>query len=161
MTFSTADISDDLHPQVKYVEPIFKSYGAKLKFFGPVKTIKCFEDNSLVKQNLFLPGDNRVLVVDAGGSKRRAMLGDMLATAAIENNWAGIILYGLIRDTAIINQLNIGVRALGTLPLKSKKQGLGQEDIKLGFAGATFNPGDYLYADEDGIIVLKTEYKDA
>jgi regulator of ribonuclease activity A len=158
MTFATADISDELHPNVQYVEPIFKTFGNKIKFHGKIKTIKCFEDNSLVKQALFTDGNNQVLVVDAGGSIRCAMLGDMLAAAAVKNNWAGIIMHGLIRDSVIVNTLDIGVRALGTLPLKSEKQGIGQEDKEVRFAGVTFTPGNYLYADEDGIIVLKEKH---
>jgi len=160
LTFATADISDALHPKLQYVEPIFKSYGAQEKFFGPIKTIKCYEDNSLVKEALFSTGAGQVLVVDAGGSKRCAMLGDMLATAALKNGWAGIIMFGLIRDSAIINTLDIGVRALGTLPLKSEKKGVGEKNIDVRFAGVNFIPGYFVYADSDGIIVVEKEYAD-
>jgi regulator of ribonuclease activity A len=151
---TTADISDILHPNVQYLAPIYKSYGKKTNFAGRIWTIKCFEDNSLVRQTLATPGENRVLVVDAGGSKRCAMLGDNLATLAIDNNWAGIVIYGLIRDSAIINTLPIGVKALGTLPLKSVKNNTGAENIIVQFSNVTFTPDKYLYADEDGVIVV-------
>jgi regulator of ribonuclease activity A len=151
----TSDISDQLHPNVQYVEPTYNCYGAKMDFFGPIYTIKCFEDNSLVREVLDTDGQGRVLVVDAGGSKRCAMLGDQLAAKAVKNNWSGVIIYGLIRDSEMINEMPIGVRALGTHPLKSIKKGLGETGLTLCFSGVNFIPGDYLYADQDGIIVVK------
>ncbi|MBT7127307.1 MAG: ribonuclease E activity regulator RraA, partial [Candidatus Thioglobus sp.] len=120
-----------------------------------IHTIKCFEDNSLVREVLDTNGQGRVLVVDAGGSKRCAMLGDQLAAKAVKNNWSGVIIYGLIRDSEMINEMPIGVRALGTHPLKSIKKGLGEVGLTLCFSGVNFIPGDYLYADQDGIIVVK------
>jgi len=151
----TCDISDLLHPEVQYLEPVYQSFGGKASFNGRIHTVKCFEDNSLVREKVFSKGDGCVLVVDAGGSRRCAMLGDMLAAKAVENGWQGVIMFGLIRDSADINQMDIGVKALGTLPLKSVKKGAGEADIELNFSGVTFTPGEYLYADEDGVIVVK------
>ena len=152
LPFKTADLSDD-HSDCQYVEPIFYSYGASSQFSGLIRTIKCFEDNSLVRETLATTGDGCVLVVDAGGSKRCAMLGDLLAANAVKNGWSGIIMNGLIRDSVDINSMNIGVRALGTFPLKSIKEGVGKSDLVVKFAGVEFHPGHYVYADEDGIIV--------
>jgi len=151
----TCDISDELHPQVQYLEPGYQSFGAKASFDGLIQTVKCFEDNSLVREKVSSKGTGCVLVVDAGGSKRCAMLGDMLAAKAVENGWQGIVMYGLIRDTADINQMDIGVKALGAYPLKSVKKGAGEKDIEVTFSGVTFTPGEYLYADEDGVITIK------
>ncbi|MEJ6559041.1 MAG: ribonuclease E activity regulator RraA [Gammaproteobacteria bacterium] len=151
----TSDISDQLHPNVQYLEPIYNGYGAKIDFFGVIHTIKCFEDNSLVREVLDTDGQGRVLVVDAGGSRRCAMLGDQLAAKAVKNNWSGIVIYGLIRDSEMINKMSIGVRALGTHPLKSIKKGVGEQSLSLSFSGVNFVPGDYLYADQDGVIIVK------
>ena len=151
----TSDISDQLHPNVQYLEPIYNGYGAKIDFFGVIHTIKCFEDNSLVREVLDTDGQGRVLVVDAGGSRRCAMLGDQLAAKAVKNNWSGVVMYGLIRDSEMINKMPIGIRALGTHPLKSIKKGAGEKDLDLSFSGVNFVPGDYLYADQDGVIVVK------
>lgn len=128
------------------------SFGGHSKFSGRISTIKCFEDNSLVREAVGEPGEGRVLVVDAGGSKRCAMLGDLLAAKAVENGWSGVLMYGLIRDSADINQMALGVKALGTYPLKSVKKGIGERDVTVKFAGVRFVPGHYLYSDEDGIV---------
>lgn len=152
---ATCDISDELHPNVQYLEPGYQSYGGNLEFCGEIYTIKCFEDNSLVRETVATEGRGRVLVVDAGGSKRCAMLGDLLAAKAVKNNWAGVIMYGLIRDSKEINKMPIGVRALGTYPLKSVKKGIGEENVIVTFSGVKFVPGEYVYADQDGVIVVK------
>jgi regulator of ribonuclease activity A len=151
MSFKTADLCD-AHADVQVCEPVFRDFGGNLRFSGPVSTIKCFEDNSLVRQAVNEPGDGRVLVVDAGGSMRCAMLGDLLAAAAVANGWSGVVMYGLIRDSAEIGGMALGVKALGTLPLKSVKRGIGERDVPVRFAGVTFTPGDHVYADEDGLI---------
>ena len=153
--YKTCDISDLLHPQVQYLNLGYKFFGAKKSFSGRIQTVKCFEDNSLVREKVHSNGVGCVLVVDAFGSKRCAMLGDMLAAKAVENGWQGIVIHGLIRDSADINKMDIGVRSLGSLPLKSVKKGAGEVDIELNFSGVTFTPGEYLYADEDGVIVIK------
>jgi len=155
MNKTTCDISDKLHPEVQYLKPIYKSYGAKTSFSGRIVTVKCYEDNSLVETALRTNGKDSVLVIDAGGSMNCAMLGDKRVTDAINNEWEGILVHGLIRDSATINSMEIGVRALGVCPLKSAKKGVGDSNITVNFSGVTFNPGEYLYADEDGVIVVK------
>lgn len=153
MTFKTADLCDTYSASLAIAEPGFISYGGEAVFSGQISTIKCFEDNSKVREQLSTPGEGRVLVVDAGGSRRCAMLGDLLAAKGVDNGWAGVIMYGMIRDSHDISQMPIGVMALGTHPLKSEKKNIGEVDVPVHFAGVTFNPGDYLYADHDGIVV--------
>ena len=155
MYYKTCDISDQFHPQVQYLEPKYLSYGAKENFSGKIVTVKCFEDNSLVREALSLSGRNSVLVVDAGASMNCAMLGDRLASMAISNQWEGILINGLIRDSEQINQMEIGVRALGVHPLKSVKRGIGETNLALNFSGVNFIPDEYLYADEDGVVIVK------
>jgi regulator of ribonuclease activity A len=132
---------------------MLSNFGGREQFCGPIVTVKCFEDNSMVKQLVGTPGDGRVIVVDAGGSLRRACLGDMLAEQAAENGWAGLIIYGCIRDIDQIMATDIGVQALGVHPMKTDKKGVGELDIAVSFGGVTFNPGEYLYADNNGVIV--------
>lgn len=153
MTFKTADLCDAHEGGLQVCEPVFSSFGGRARFSGKVSTIKCFEDNSLVREAVSEDGDGRVLVVDAGGSLRCAMLGDMLAEKAVANGWQGVVMYGLIRDSADIAAMEIGVKALGTHPLKSVKRGVGERDVGVRFAGVLFEPGAWLYADEDGIVV--------
>ena len=155
MNETTCDISDKLHPEVQYLEPVYKIYGAKTSFSGRIVTVKCYEDNSLVEQALNGNGKESVLVIDAGGSMNCAMLGDKRAADAINNEWEGIIVHGLIRDSVAINGMEIGIRALGVYPLKSIKNGVGDSNLIVNFSGVTFTPGEYLYADEDGVIVVK------
>ena len=155
MDFRTADLCDQFSDELEVCEPLFKAYGGQVRFAGPLATIKCFEDNSRVRDLVAERGDGRVLVVDAGGSMRRAVLGDLLAQKAVDNGWAGIVIFGCLRDSAAIAQMPLGVRALGTLPMKTDKRGEGQRDLPLRFAGATFRPADWVYADEDGIVVAR------
>lgn len=155
MSFKTADLCDDHYDNgyIQVCEPLFGDFGGLLRFHGEIHTIACFEDNSMVREAVAMDGKGKVLVVDAGGSMRRAMLGDMLAAKAVENGWAGVIMHGPIRDSADIQEMELGVKAMGTLPLKSVKRGEGRHNEVVTFAGATFTPGHYVYADEDGIIV--------
>ena len=155
MNETTCDISDKLHPDVQYLEPVYKIYGTKTSFSGHIVTVKCYEDNSLVEEALNGNGKDSVLVIDAGGSMNCAMLGDKRATDAINNEWEGIIVHGLVRDSVAINEMEIGIRALGVCPLKSIKNGVGDSNLIVNFSGVTFTPGEYLYADEDGVIVVK------
>ena len=155
MNETTCDISDKLHPDVQYLEPVYKIYGAKTSFSGRIVTIKCYEDNSLVEQALKANGKESVLVIDAGGSMNCAMLGDKRAADAINNEWEGILVHGLIRDSVAINGMELGIRALGVCPLKSNKNGVGESNLIVNFSGVIFTPGEYLYADEDGVIVVK------
>ena len=154
---STCDISDQLHPHVQYLDPIFKSYGGKTAFSGRIVTIKCFEDNSLVEEALKMNGKGCVLVVDAGESLRCAMLGDKRASDAIKNEWEGIVVNGSIRDSVMINSMTIGIRALGVCPRKSIKKGNGKRNLTVDFSNVKFIPNHYLYADEDGVIVIKNK----
>lgn len=155
MEFTTADLCDQYSDELDVCEPLFRDYGGKRRFAGAVATIKCFEDNSRVRELVAERGDGRVLVIDAGGSTRRAVVGDVLAQSAADNGWSGFIVYGCVRDAAALAQIPIGVRALGTLPVKTDKRGEGQRDLPVRFAGAHFRPGDWVYADEDGIIVAR------
>ena len=150
---STPDLCDDYPELVRVLDPIFSNFGGRERFSGPLVTVKCFEDNSLVKELVGTPGEGRVLVVDAGGSMRRACLGDMLAEQASVNGWAGLVIYGCIRDVDEIMATDIGVQALGTHPMKTDKKGIGELGISVTFAGVTFSLGDYVYADNNGIIV--------
>ena len=154
---STCDISDQLHPHVQYLDPIFKSYGGKTAFSGRIVTIKCFEDNSLVEEALKMNGKGCVLVVDAGESLRCAMLGDKRASDAIKNEWEGIVVNGSIRDSVMINSMTIGIRALGVCPRKSIKKGNGKRNLTVDFSNVKFIPNHYLYADEDGVIVIESK----
>jgi len=148
------DLCDHFESLVKVVEPMFGNYGGRETFGGEVVTIKAFEDNSLVREQVAQPGQGKVLVVDGGGSMRRAMLGDMLAEKAEKNGWEGIIIYGCIRDVNAIAELeNLGVQALGAHPMKTEKLGTGQFNVPVTFGGVTFHPGDYVYADNNGVLV--------
>ncbi|WP_372611811.1 ribonuclease E activity regulator RraA [Halomonas sp.] len=151
----TPDICD-AHPDVRVLDPIFVNFGGIEAFFGPIRTVKCFEDNSLVKQAVAEPGEGAVLVVDAGGSHRCAMLGDMLAEQAVEQGWAGVVLYGCVRDVEVLAETELGIQALGAHPRKSEKHGEGQRDIPVTFAGVTLTTGQWLYADNNGIVVADT-----
>lgn len=152
MLKSTPDLCDEYPSLVRVVDPIFCNFGGRQRFNGRVVTIKCFEDNSRVKEVVAKPGNGRVLVVDAGGSMRRACLGDMLAESAAQRGWSGLVIYGCIRDVDEIAKTSIGVQALGVHPRKTDKKGIGDVDIVVTFGGVTFLPGDYIYADNNGII---------
>ena len=151
----TADLCDEHGERVQVCEPIFQAYGGRKSFHGPVSTVRCFEDNSRVKEAVEGPGEGRVLVVDGGGSRRRALLGDKLGEAAVRNGWAGVIVHGCIRDSAELGRIDLGIRALGTMPLRSDKRGEGERDVPVRFAGVTFRPGEFVYVDEDGVITAQ------
>jgi regulator of ribonuclease activity A len=152
-TPAIADLCDAYGEQVQVVAPLFRDYGGARAFSGPIATVKVHEDNVLVRQALEEPGVGRVLVVDGGGSLRCALVGDNLAALGQQNGWAGIIVYGCIRDARAIGQIALGLKALNTHPRKSVKLGAGQRDVPVTFGEAQFVPGHYVYADEDGIIV--------
>ena len=151
---STPDLSDAA-PEARAIELQFGNYGARERFHGQAVTIKCHEDNSLVKQCVGEPGEGRVIVVDGGGSQRRALLGDMLAEQAAANGWAGLVINGVIRDVDEIGATELGVQALGTCPVKTDKLGVGQRDIPLHFGGVDIHPGDHVYADNNGVLVSR------
>ena len=154
---STPDICDEHENEVRVLDAIFNSYGGLGSFFGQAVTIKCFEDNSVVKKLVDTPGEGRVIVMDGGGSLRRAILGDMLAENAQNNGWAGLVINGCIRDCEEISELKLGVKALNTHPMKTEKRGLGDLDIPVTFAGQTIKPGDWVYADNNGIVISDNE----
>ncbi len=153
MTYATTDLSD-AHPQAQVCDPVFRDFGGRKTFHGPIATLKVFEDNALVRAALEEKGEGRVLVVDGGGSMRCAMLGGNLGKLAVENGWSGVVVYGCIRDSGEIAAQEVGVKALAVHPRKSEK-GLhsGHRDKAVSFAGVTFKPGAWLYADADGILV--------
>lgn len=155
-SFATADLCDAHIDHVQVCEPIFQAFGGRKAFHGPASTVRCFEDNSLIKEAVQSPGAGRVLVVDGGGSRRRALLGGNLGAAAVANGWTGVVLYGCVRDCAELAAQDLGVRALGSIPLRSEKRGVGERDVPVRFAGVTFRPDDYVYVDEDGIVVAHT-----
>lgn len=162
MTFSTPDLCDEYPDRIQVLEPLFKDFGGNCKFHGEIVTVKCHEDNSMVKHTLSTQGQGQVLVVDGGGSLRCALLGDLLGAMAIENGWQGVLVYGCVRDVEILKDMALGVRALEAYPLKSEKRGEGECNVIVRFAGVRFEPGDYLYADENGLIVAseKLDLKD-
>jgi len=155
MSVSVPDICDQFIDEIVVFDPVFRDFGAKRKFCGEIVTVRCFEDNSLVGETVRTPGRGRVLVVDGGGSLRRALLGDLLATAAVENGWQGLVINGAVRDVEILETIELGVKALAACPLRTDKRGEGQRDVPLRFAGAQLEPGQYLYADPNGIIVAR------
>jgi regulator of ribonuclease activity A len=156
MELKTTDLCDANADKVSIAEPIgFKDFGGSKYFSGKIHTVKCFEDNPLVRKALETNGEGKVLVIDGGGSVRCALPGDMLADLAIKNKWNGIIVYGCIRDSEAIAKLPLGVKALNVIPLKSNKRNEGQENITVRFAGTDFTPGQFVYCDCEGIIVAK------
>ncbi|MDR2709785.1 MAG: ribonuclease E activity regulator RraA [Burkholderiales bacterium] len=156
MSLKTTDLCDQFEntpdAALQIVEPMFQCFGKKEAFSGKIVTLKLFEDNSLVREALNENGNGQVLVVDGGGSLRCALLGDQLGLLAEKNGWQGVIVYGCIRDSADIDQLDIGVRAIDTHPKKSVKKGIGEKNVAVTFGGATFTPGHWLCADADGVI---------
>ena len=134
--------------------PVFKNFGGLARFSGPVSTVKCFEDNSLVKAAVDSPGEGRVLVVDGGASLRRALVGGNLGAAAARNGWAGVVVDGCVRDVIELAQCSVGLRALAAMPLPTEKRHEGQRDIPVQIQGVWVRPGDWLYADEDGMVVM-------
>lgn len=150
---ATADLCDAHPGRLRIVAPLLRDFGGAARFHGPVATVQVFEDNVLVRALLETPGEGRVLVVDGGGSERCALLGDRLAGLACEQGWSGVVVHGCIRDAAQLAKLPLGVRALGTHPCKSAKNGRGERNLPVHFAGVSFRPGDWLYADQDGIVV--------
>ncbi|WP_067965344.1 ribonuclease E activity regulator RraA [Nocardiopsis trehalosi] len=151
--FATADLIDAHGDALASCETQFRLFGGRAAFHGPIATVKCHEDNALVKEQLSQPGDGWVLVVDGGGSLRTALLGDRIAAAAAENGWAGVVVHGAVRDAAALAGIDIGVKALGTNPRKSAKTGAGVLDAPVAFGNVVFTPEAWLYSDEDGIVI--------
>ena len=169
--FVTADLVDAYADQVQGCDVQFRQYGGRRAFHGRIRTVRTFaggpallfrevkgspypvEDNALVRAAVSTPGEGAVLVVDGGASLRVALVGDMIAALAVAHGWAGLVIYGAVRDSIALAKLEIGIKALGTNPLKSAKQGLGEIDVPVTFGGATLAPGSMLYSDDDGLLV--------
>jgi regulator of ribonuclease activity A len=149
----TTDLYDDFEDSCETCSIQFRDFGGRQQFFGRIRTVRCFHDNVLFRKMLGEAGDGGVIVVDGEGSTARALMGDMLAARAAENGWAGVIINGAIRDSAEIAGVDIGVKALGVNPAKSDKKGEGETDVELHLGGVCFRPGDWVYCDEDGILV--------
>jgi regulator of ribonuclease activity A len=149
----TADLFDHHGERLQVCDPILRCYGRQASFHGPIRTVRAFEDNSMVRSALAQAAPGSVLVIDGGGSMRCALVGDRLAALAVDNGWVGIVVHGCIRDRDTIAALPIGIRALATTPARSRKRGEGEMDVTVRFAGVTFEPGHFLYADSDGIVV--------
>lgn len=150
---NTCDLCDQFEDRVRVLELPLRDYGGRVAFSGLVSTVKALEDNSRVREAVAEPGEGRVLVIDGGGSLRRSMLGDMLAEKAVANGWSGVLVHGAIRDSVAIGRLDLGVKALATCPLKTDKRGQGLRDVPVAFGGLVIAPGQWLCADEDGVIV--------
>lgn len=150
----TADLVDDIGADVRSCDLQFRQLGGRPQFAGRISTVRCFEDNALLKSVLSGPGDGGVLVIDGGGSLHTALVGDVIAELARSNGWAGLIVHGAVRDAATLRTLDIGIKALGTNPRKSTKTGVGERDVVVEFGGITFVPGEIAYSDDDGIVVV-------
>lgn len=153
MTIATADLYDEYGEDLEVCETPFRQYGGVAAFHGEIVTVKCFEDNVLVRRALSEDGVGKVLVVDGGGSLRAALVGDVIAGLALENGWSGIVLNGAVRDAAALGEVGIGIKALGSVPRKSAKAGAGETNVPVGFGDARFVPGTWVYCDEDGVVV--------
>lgn len=150
---STADLYDERGDELQSLSTQMLNLGGRAQFSGPVRTVRCYRDNALLKSVLSTPGDGAVLVIDGGGALESALVGDIIAGLGVENDWAGIVVNGVIRDRVAIGGLPIGLKALGTNPQKSSKTGAGEADIVVSFGGVSFRPGALLFSDEDGILV--------
>lgn len=150
---STADLYDERGGDLQSVSTQFQNIGGHAQFSGPVRTVRCYRDNALLKAILSTPGEGAVLVVDGSGALESALVGDIIAGLGVENGWAGIVVNGVIRDRVALGTLPIGVKALGSNPAKSGKSGAGEADVAVSFGGVTFRPGAMLWSDEDGILL--------
>ena len=150
----TADLVDEIGPDVRSCDLQFGQYGGRSQFAGPIATVRCFQDNALLKSVLSEPGDGGVLVIDGDGSLHSALVGDLIAGLGVENGWAGLIINGAVRDVATLRKLELGIKALGTNPRKSTKTGDGQRDVAVEFGGVVFVPVEIAYSDDDGIVVV-------
>lgn len=151
---ATADLVDAIGSEVRSCDTQFRQLGGRTEFAGAVCTVRCFQDNALLKSVLSEPGDGRVLVIDGAASLHTALVGDLIAELARGNGWAGLIVHGAVRDAATLRTLDIGIKALGTNPRKSTKTGAGERDVVVEFGGVSFVPGDVVYSDDDGIVVV-------
>ncbi|HEY8367984.1 MAG TPA: ribonuclease E activity regulator RraA [Thermodesulfobacteriota bacterium] len=153
MEFRTADLIDTHGDRLASCELPFRQFGGRRRFAGEIRTVKCYEDNVVLRRMLEGPGEGRVLVVDGAGSLRCALVGDVIAGIAQASGWAGLVIHGAVRDVEALARLPIGIKALGSNPRKSGKAGAGVTDVPVAFGGVVFRPGAWLYSDEDGILV--------
>lgn len=153
----TADLVDSIGPDVRSCDAQFRQLGGRAEFAGPISTVRCFQDNALLKSVLSEPGDGGILVIDGAGSLHTALVGDVIAELARSNGWAGLIINGAVRDSAALRGMDIGIKALGTNPRKSTKTGAGERDVEITLGGVTFVPGEIAYSDDDGIVVVATD----
>ena len=151
--FSTPDLCDDHPDDVRVLAPVLRTFGGREAFFGRAVTVSCHEDNSRVKDLAGTPGEGRVIVVDGGGSVRKALLGDIIAQTAADNGWAGLVINGAVRDVEILRTIDLGVQAIAPVPLKTQKLGVGDVDVDVTFGGLTITPGEWIYADANGVVV--------
>ena len=149
----TCDLFDDHADDVTTCSVQFRDFGARSHFFGPIRTVNCLRDNQLLRSLLDEPGNGSVLIVDGGGSTETALMGDIIAAKAARNDWAGCVIYGAVRDSKALAEIDLGIKALGVNPAKSAKEGIGTLDEAVEFGGATFTPGAWVYCDEDGVLV--------
>ena len=156
MEAATADLIDRHGDALQSCDLQFRQFGGRPRFSGPIRTVRCHQDNVLLRQVLSEPGNGQVLVVDGGGSLHTSLVGDVVAGLAQANGWAGLVLNGAVRDVVALAGLDIGVKALGSNPRKSAKEGAGEIDVPVAFGGVRFEPGAHLYSDEDGIVVAAT-----
>jgi regulator of ribonuclease activity A len=160
MSFATTDLCDE-NPgmlddgSLQVLSPFFRHFGKRLQFAGPVATLKVHEDNALVRATLETQGEGKVLVVDGGGSLRRALVGGQLGLLAQNNGWAGVIVDGCVRDSAELAECDVGIMALATHPQRSARDGVGKRDVNVQIAGVAVRPGDWIYADADGVLVAR------
>lgn len=150
----TADLVDDIGCGVRSCDIQFRQFGGRPDFAGPISTVRCFQDNALLKSVLSQPSAGGVLVIDGGGSLHTALVGDVIAELARSNGWAGLVVHGAVRDATALRGVDIGIKALGTNPRKSTKTGAGERDVEISLGGVTFAPGDIAYSDDDGIVVV-------
>jgi regulator of ribonuclease activity A len=150
----TADLVDEIGPDVRSCDVQFRQFGARAQFAGPISTVRCFEDNALLKSVLSAPGDGGVLVIDGAGSLHTALIGDLIAELARSNGWVGLVIHGAVRDAAALRGIDLGIKALGTNPRKSAKTGAGERDVVVNLGGVSFVPGEVAYSDDDGIVVV-------
>lgn len=155
VSLCTSDLYDRFEDRLRVLPPVFNDYGQRRRFRGEAVTVKCFEDNSKVKELAGTPGRGKVMVVDGGGSTRCALLGDLIGADAVKNGWEGVVIHGCVRDSAALAELDLGVKAIGTTPRKSLRRGEGQTALAIAIGGVTVRPGDVVVADEDGVVVLE------
>lgn len=150
----TADLVDEIGPDVRSCDLQLRQFGGRRIFAGPISTVRCFQDNALLKSVLSEPGDGGVLVIDGAASVHCALVGDLIAELGRSSGWAGLIINGAVRDASTLRTLDIGIKALGTNPRKSTKTGAGERDVAVAFGGVTFSPGEIAYSDDDGVVVI-------